>query len=156
MTSANIWLWHFIHKRWMTCWQSNRPLPHVNQESRGERGYGIRPSSPPHDYEGQKYPTINRVKRTKVDDRFLFKSYFHNLNKFHTSSLTCLKISSHNLRSNPAGTYVFKVMHRSSVFTVNFEQILHLILILFTVWKISVFGVILVHIFPHLHWIWIC
>ena len=24
MAPANIWLWHFVHKRWMTCWQKQQ------------------------------------------------------------------------------------------------------------------------------------
>ena len=61
---ANFWQfskqWHFVHKRWMTCWQKQQTS--TIRQSREQRGEGNLPAPlPHHDYEGQKYPMTNRV-----------------------------------------------------------------------------------------------
>ena len=62
--SANIWLWHFVHKKWMTCWQKQQASTICqSREQRGiGGGEGLNPTPPPpppppsNDYEGQNIP----------------------------------------------------------------------------------------------------
>ena len=58
MTSANIWLWHFVYKKWMTCLQKQQTSSIC--QSREQRGRN--PPLLPYDYKGQKYPMTSRVK----------------------------------------------------------------------------------------------
>ena len=56
---ANFWQfskqWHFVHKRWMTCWQKQQTS--TIRQSREQRGEGNLPAPlPHHDYEGQNTP----------------------------------------------------------------------------------------------------